>query len=242
MFGKIIKLSFKSIFNNKMRSFLTMLGIIIGVMAVVILVSITQGTASGITSSISDMGSDAITAQITDEDVTITYEDLESLEDNRFIESVSPIITTTLTVKKNSTSSSYSIKGVTQSYFNTTDIAIQSGRIVRASDDEYSTKVAVIGTDVATDLFGTWDAVGGTITVDDQIYTVIGVLEEEGSSLTGSDNSSVLIPYSTAAKVTGSSAVTTFYAKSTSSDTVESAVSYIENYLYRLTSDEDAFR
>ena len=241
MFGKIIKLSFKSIFNNKMRSFLTMLGIIIGVMAVVILVSITQGAASGITSSISDMGSDAITAQITDEDVTITYEDLESLEDNRFIESVSPIITTTLTVKKNSTSSSYSIKGVTQSYFDTTDIAIQSGRIVRASDDEYSTKVAVIGTDVATDLFGTWDAVGGTITVDDQIYTVIGVLEEEGSSLTGSDNSSVLIPYSTAAKVTGSSAVTTFYAKSTSSDTVESAVSYIENYLYRLTSDEDAY-
>lgn len=69
MFHKIAKLSLKAIFHNKMRSFLTMLGIIIGVMAVVILVSITQGAASGITSSISEMGSDLITASVTDEDV-----------------------------------------------------------------------------------------------------------------------------------------------------------------------------
>ena len=62
MTWKIIKLSLKGIYNNKMRSFLTMLGIIIGVMAVVILVSITQGATSGITDSISSMGSQQITA------------------------------------------------------------------------------------------------------------------------------------------------------------------------------------
>lgn len=79
MTWKIIKLSLKSIFNNKMRSFLTMLGIIIGVMAVVILVSITKGAASGITDSISDMGSQLITASVTDSDVTISAEDVEAL-------------------------------------------------------------------------------------------------------------------------------------------------------------------
>lgn len=70
MTWKIIKLSLKGIYNNKMRSFLTMLGIIIGVMAVVILVSITQGATSGITDSISSMGSQQITATISSEDVS----------------------------------------------------------------------------------------------------------------------------------------------------------------------------
>ena len=75
MTWKIIKLSLKSIFNNKMRSFLTMLGIIIGVMAVVILVSITKGAASGITDSISDMGSQLITASVTDSETTVSAEE-----------------------------------------------------------------------------------------------------------------------------------------------------------------------
>ena len=79
MTWKIVKLSLKTIFNNKMRSFLTMLGIIIGVMAVVILVSITQGAASGITDSISDMGSQQITATISSEEVAITADSVESL-------------------------------------------------------------------------------------------------------------------------------------------------------------------
>ena len=77
----------KSIFNNKMRSFLTMLGIIIGVMAVVILVSITKGAASGITDSISDMGSQLITASVTDSETTVSAEDVESLTSYPAIES-----------------------------------------------------------------------------------------------------------------------------------------------------------
>ena len=76
---KIIRLSLKAIYNNKMRSFLTMLGIIIGVMAVVILFSITQGATRGITDSIASMGSDQITATISDDDVAISAEDVEAL-------------------------------------------------------------------------------------------------------------------------------------------------------------------
>ena len=241
MTWKIIKLSLKSIYNNKLRSLLTMLGIIIGEMAVVILVSITQGAASGITNSISDMGSDKITAQIIDKEISLALEELEDLSENRLIDTVAPVISSNQTAKKNSESGSYSVIGVTESYFDVQEAVIQRGRLIKQSDIEWNTNVAVIGTDVAADLFGTWDAAGGTITINDKLYKVVGVLEEQGSSLVGSDNSSILIPITTAGKITGSNTISSFYVKSSGADTVERAVNYIESYLYSLTKDEDAY-
>lgn len=241
MTWKIIKLSLKSIYNNKLRSLLTMLGIIIGVMAVVILVSITQGAASGITNSISDMGSDKITAQIIDKEISLALEELEDLSKNRLIDTVAPVISSNQTAKKNSESGSYSVIGVTESYFDVQEAVIQRGRLIKQSDIEWNTNVAVIGTDVAADLFGTWDAAGGTITINDKLYKVVGVLEEQGNSLVGSDNSSILIPITTAGKITGSNTISSFYVKSSGADTVERAVNYIESYLYSLTKDEDAY-
>lgn len=241
MTWKIIKLSLKSIYNNKLSSLLTMLGIIIGVMAVVILVSITQGAASGITNSISDMGSDKITAQIIDKEISLALEELEDLSENRLIDTVAPVISSNQTAKKNSESGSYSVIGVTESYFDVQEAVIQRGRLIKQSDIEWNTNVAVIGTDVAADLFGTWDAAGGTITINDKLYKVVGVLEEQGSSLVGSDNSSILIPITTAGKITGSNTISSFYVKSSGADTVERAVNYIESYLYSLTKDEDAY-
>ncbi len=241
MILKIISLSFKSIFNNKMRSLLTMLGIIIGVMAVVILVSITQGATTGITDSISSMGADQITATISDEDVSITSDEVQTLTEYSSINSVAPTITTNQTVKKGTTSKSYSILGITPSYFDVQGIAIQSGRTIYESDNEWNTSVAVIGTSVAEDLFDTWDAVGGTITIGDRNYKVIGVLEEQGSSLSGTGNNKILIPYSTAERITGESSVGTFYIKATDDDSVNSAINTVSSFLLQKTRDEDAY-
>lgn len=238
---KIVKLSLKTIYNNKMRSFLTMLGIIIGVMAVVILVSITQGATSGITDSISDMGSDQITATISDEEVSISADDVESLASYPTIDSVAPIISTNKSVKKNSETGNYSIVGITPSYFSVQDIDIQRGRKILESDLEWNTNVCVIGTEVATDLFGTWDAVNGTITIGERIYKVVGVLEEQGSSLAGSDDSKILIPYSTAERMTGQSSVNSFYIKATSENTVNAAINSVSAFLLQATRDEDAY-
>lgn len=238
---KIIKVSLKGIYNNKMRSFLTMLGIIIGVMAVVILVSITQNAATGITDSISSMGSDRITASIISQDVSVSAEEVQSLSGNGAIASVAPVITTTESVRHNSETGSYSVVGVTGSYFDVQDVAVQSGRLITASDLEWYTNVAVIGTEVATGLFGTWDAVGGTITIGDRNYKVIGVLEEQGSSLVGSDDSKILIPYSTAERVTGQKNVTAFYVKALGSNLVNMAVNTVESFLLQATRDEESF-
>lgn len=241
MIGKIIRLSLNGIRNNKMRSFLTMLGIIIGVMAVVILVSITQGATAGITSSISSMGSQQITATITDEDASVSAEAVEGLASYPSISGVAPVVTASQTVKKNGTTGNYSIVGVTPSYFEVQDVDIQRGRKVAESDVEWNTNVCVIGTDVATDLFGTWDAVDGTIIIGDSVYKVVGVLEKQGSSLVGSDDSKILIPYSTAERMTGQSGVTSFYVRAASEGTVNSAISSVEAFLLQATRDEEAF-
>ncbi len=241
MTWKIITLSLKAIFNNKMRSFLTMLGIIIGVMSVVILVSITQGATSGITDSISAMGSQQITATISDEEATVSAEAVEELSSYPAIDSVAPVISTSKTAKKNSNKGNYSVVGITPLYFDVQDIDIQRGRKIAESDIEWNTKVCIIGTEVATDLFGTWDAVNGTIILGDSIYKVVGVLEEQGSSLVGSDDSKILIPYSTASKMTGQTSVSSFYIKATSEEAVDSAISSVEMFLLEATRDEEAY-
>lgn len=241
MVGKIIKLSLKAIFNNKLRSFLTMLGIIIGVMAVVILVSITQGATTGITDSISDMGSQQITATISSDEASVSAETIETLSSYPSISGVAPVISTNQTVKKNGNTGNYSIVGITPSYFEVQDIDIQRGRKILDSDIEWNTKICVIGTEVATDLFGTWDAVNGTIIIGESIYTVVGVLDEQGSSLTGSDDNKILIPLSSASRMTGQTGVNSFYIKAVSEEAVDAAISSVEMFLLQQTRDEEAY-
>lgn len=241
MTRKIIRLSLKTIFHNKMRSFLTVLGIIIGVMAVVILVSITQGAAAGITDSISDMGSQQITATITDEDVSVSAADVEELHTYSAVSGVAAVNTFSETVKKKEETGTYSIVGITPEYFEVQDLAVQRGRKIAPSDDECCTRVCVLGTEAATDLFGTWDAVGGTVRIGDRTFQVVGVLEEQGSSLAGSDDSRILIPYSTAERMTGQTGVSTFYVRASSEQEVEAAVSIVDAFLLQATRDEDAY-
>lgn len=241
MLIKILKLSLKTIYSNRMRSFLTMLGIIIGVMAVVILVSITQGATSGITDSIASMGADQIVATISDSDVTITAEEVESLTSYASISGVAPVITTQESVKKSTESGNYSVLGITPDYFSVQDLAIQSGRILAESDLEWNTRVCVIGTQVATDLFGTWDAVNGTLIIGEQVYTVVGVLEEQGNSLSGTGNSTVLIPYTTAVRMTGERGVSSFYVQASDENAVQTVINNVSSFLLQATRDEDAF-
>ena len=241
MTRKIVKLSLQAIVNHKMRSFLTVLGIIIGVMAVVILVSITQSAATGITSSISDMGPQLITASVTSDEVSLSRESVESLAGTGAIETAAPTITSSETARHKGESGSYTVAGVTPAYFDVQGIAVQSGRAIAESDLDSSTWVAVLGTEAAYDLFGTWDAVGGTITLGERNYKVIGVLEEQGSSLSGSDDSRILIPYTTAQRATGRKGVGSFYVKASSEGTVSLAMNTVEAYLLQATRDEDAY-
>lgn len=241
MFANTIKIALKSIFSNKTRSFLTMLGIIIGVMAVVMLVSIGYGATDTVTGTIAGMGSTLITGNITDENVSVSEEDMETLQANPAIDAVAPVITSNMTVKGGGTSYSTSVVGVNENYETVRGYSVQFGRNIAASDDEWKTSVAVIGTDVATEVFGKWDVVGEQLTIDTKVYTIVGVLNEIGSSTRGSSDDMVIVPLSSMKSLSGQSRISTYYVKAADEDGVSRAQNALESKLLELSRDEESF-
>lgn len=241
MFFNSLRLAIRSTLANKMRSFLTMLGIIIGVMSVVMLVSIGQGTTSSITDSIASMGTDLITVSVTDEDVSLSKDDFMALESYDAIAGVSPYVMTNGTARSGSNYTSVTMYGVETDYLDFNSLSLQAGRNIVPSDIEWRTNVAVIGVEVAGELFESYDVIGKTFTMSDTTFTVVGLLEESGSTLSGSLDSNVLIPFTTAQRLTGSENVTTCYVRAASNEQVEQAQALVEYQMMLLTRDEDAY-
>lgn len=237
-----LSIAFGAIRANKLRSFLTILGIIIGVMSVVTLVSIGNGTSKSITNSISSMGSNLLTASVSSEDVSVTRDDLKELESYSDVSAVAPVLTSSQTVKSGSTTYDTNIIGVTTSYAKVQDISVQSGRLIKSSDLTWRTNVAVIGTEVATEVFETWDVIGKTLTFGERTFQIVGLLEESGSSTHGSNDNRILIPYTTAERVMGEKNVTQFYVSAKNADVVNRVENLITMFLMRLIKDEDGFQ
>ena len=237
------KMAFASIFSNKMRSFLTMLGIIIGVLAVTLLVSVVQGATGQVTSQIASMGSNLLTVSVTDTRVNlyITMDDLDALQGKEGVALTAPIVTTNAEVAGNGESQTASVQGVTPNYFSITDLNVQTGRLLGQTDIDNRTDVALIGTDLAETLFDTSDVVGQTMTIGEWTFTIVGLLEEQGSSLTGSQDERVLIPFTTAQRMTQNTQITAFYASAESSDTVTQAQNALNRFMYAALGDEDSY-
>ena len=132
-----IKMAFASICSTKLRSFLTMLGIIIGVMSVTVLVSIVQSTTNNVSDTLSQLGGNVISATVTSRRSNkITTSDIKSLENNPAIESVSPIISGSSTAKASGNSSSVTLKGITEEYEDIQNISVQKGRYILDVDND----------------------------------------------------------------------------------------------------------
>jgi len=237
MFFNSLRLAVRSTLANKMRSFLTMLGIIIGVMSVIILVSIAQSTTSSITSAIASMGSDLLTVTVTDEDITLDADDYLAMEDFDAIAGVAPYLTVSSTARSGSTYTSVSAIGITGEYMDIAGREMESGREIVQSDLDWRTYTAVIGTGVAGDLFEDYDVIGKTFTMSGHTFTIVGLLAESGSD---SDNQ-VLIPLTTAQRIADSTAITTAYVKASSTNTVDIAQAQAEYQMLLLTGDEDSY-
>ena len=241
MFLNSLRLAIRSTLANKMRSFLTMLGIIIGVMSVIVLVSIAQSTTSSISSAIASMGSDLLTVTITDEDVTLSADDYMVLEDYDSIAGVAPYLTVSSTARYGSNYTTVSAIGVTEEYMDVAGLELESGRALVASDLDWRTNVAVIGTEVAGELYESYDVLGKTFTMSGKTFTIVGLLAESGSDSTGSLDSRILIPLTVAERVADSTAITTCYVKATSADDVDMAQALTEYQMLLLTRDEDTY-
>ena len=188
----ILRVSFKAIGSNKLRTFLTMLGVIIGVTAVIMMVSISTGTEAAIAANINSLGANLIFITPNAASFsgargprsTLVYTDVQTIQDNvTGISGVSVEQQTRQTVKVGLTAlDSQTILGTTIGFPSVRGMEIANGRFFTQEETDKKTKVVVLGSTVATSLFGTDDPVGQYVIVGNNVrLTVIGVFAEKGS-------------------------------------------------------------
>ncbi len=210
MFKESIKMAFENVLSNKMRSFLTMLGIIIGVASIIALITIVSGATKTVTDQVSAMGSNKVTIQIMGTPLKsgLSQGDLADLEKTANIIGVSPTISNARTVAYNGRSmEEISLQGKNQVYFQNTDEILAFGRTINPIDIDSQNHVALIGDDIKEDLFYGINPIGEEIVVGGMTYTIIGVLEKSTSFASVPINDSVMIPYTTAMGVIGSKTI-----------------------------------
>lgn len=242
-FKTIMKMSLKAIASNKLRSFLTMLGIIIGVTSIIVLVSIGQGTTSDITSSLQETGSNKITVRITNQGSikTLSYDDLRDFEDIEGVSSVSPSISSGITAAYESNSYDATLTGADENYIKINNYTLSTGRGITPLDMDNRNKVVILGSDVASELFSYADPVDEIISIDGINYIVIGVLESKDTSSTGSSDDIILTPFTTAQRVLKNANISSFTVIADSSDDVDAVMQELELKLLSYFGTEDAY-
>ena len=244
-----VKMALRSIGANKMRAALTMLGIIIGVMALVVLVSLGDSATSSITSEVSSLGSSLLTVRVSDDKgVPVKLQDLENWVDTEpSIAAVAPYATSTATGKFGTESADFNVYGVTQDEYKIQSMQLTMGRFIAASDVKNSNRVCVIPEGTAEDLIGYKDCLGREISLNGIKYTVVGVLEDEEESLAtilSGGMKTAYIPYTSLMRLStdNGSSISTFYIGAAEGYTLDQAEEVMKNLLLeRFNQDDDAF-
>lgn len=240
------KMALKSIAGNKFRSFLTMLGIIIGVMALVILVSLVSGATGSVTDSISRLGNNLLTVTISDDKGSpINLKTLNEWMEKDGIGLIAPSDETSATARYEGNSSSVTIYGTTPPYETINGLSLLLGRFIKSSDVDNHTNVAVINETAATELIGYADCIGEEVSLDGVKYTVVGLLEDDEDSLTavfGRGSIVAYIPYTSLMRLSAetTSNITSFFVSAeTDMATAESVMTSL--LMERFDQDDDAF-
>lgn len=224
-----IKMALRSIKGNKLRSVLTMLGIIIGVSSVIVLVSIAQGSTSNVTSQINNLGTNLITINTFGTDLSLTEDKIEKLKDINGVKAISPVVSGRVTVKKDKTSSQTTLTGTNSDYETVRNAKVNSGRFITELDLEYRQKIAVIGSTTAQNLFGNENPVGQYIQLDGNSFKVVGVLASKGSSMGQSGDDVVIVPLSTAERLTKTTSINQVYLQGKSGQNMNIVVAEVKN-------------
>lgn len=242
-FLQSLKLGLGGIGANKLRSFLTMLGVIIGVAAVITLVSLGRGATENVSKQIEGMGSNLIVVTLRGRaaGTTMSYDEAMNLTGKQGVAAVSPTITGSVNTKYKETTYSTSLEGITPEYSDVRNYSTQSGRFISELDVEYSLPVVLLGSTVADQLFPGGNPVGSTIKINGLDFKVIGLLESKGGTALGSNDDKVLIPLTTAEKLLGNKIIRSVYVKAKDANSVNQAVTELNNYLLRKFSDQNAF-
>lgn len=247
-----IKMALKSIKTNKLRSFLTMLGIIIGVFALVVLVSLVSGATSSITDSISGIGNDLISVNLFDwgeGTYRMSLKEVSALpEELEHVALVAPAAQGTVEAKTRMKGAGIQIYGTTAAYAEIQGYKMKYGRFLMNPDCENHTNVVVLNHETAIQFFGRDNCVGEYLKLDGRDYKVIGVIdsgkEQQSmmSMLLGGGMYTVYVPYTSLIRLVSNVklSVDQFYASAVDGDT-KAAQSELNDYLTEIYGDEDMF-
>lgn len=246
MIFQSLKMAWSAILSNKMRSFLTMLGIIIGVVSLVVLVSIVSGATDSVTEQINSIGTNLLTVRITDDkENPLKLSELSEIAEKEEIGETAPIAQTGATAKSGYTSDDITVYGTTGAYYNIQGLTLAAGRFLKKSDMDNNTYVAVLNQTAAEEIFGTTNVIGEEISLDGRGFRIVGVLAEEESAVSSLTSSTLeaYIPYTTIIRMADNIFhITSFYASSADEDSMDAAESTLKTWmLERFGNDEDAF-
>ncbi len=242
--AETFSMALKNVLSNKMRTILTMLGIIIGVSAVVVIIGLGNGIAGYMEDSFSAMGTNSLTVSIMGRGSSrsVSVDDMyEIVEEGELLDKISPTVSVMGGVKIGTESvSSTSVSGVSEDYFAMKDYEISQGRGIEYMDIKDRKKVCVVGNYINQAYYG-GAAVGDTIRISGNKFTIVGVMAQEAEEMEeGGTDDCVYMPYSTASRLSfgmiNSYTVTVFDEEKASG-----AKEFIENKLYAIFNDENAY-
>ena len=241
-------LALKSLSGSKLRAILTMLGIIIGVAAVIIIVSLVNGVTSDLVAQFEEMGATTINVSVMGRggNRSVSIDDMQNLvtDNPELLESMSPSITISGATAKNGSAnvSPTTLAGVNENYTDIKGLEITNGRGLEYADSEYRLRNCVIGTYIAKELFGSSNVLGETLKINGINFYVVGVLEETGDSEEASADDIILVPYTMAQKITSGFSRGTYIFNAKSKEVSSEAQTLIEDYLFKVFSSENAYR
>lgn len=235
--SQAIKMALSSVLANKVRSLLTMLGIIIGIASVIILIAMGEGTKKDVADSISGMGTNLITINITSyRDKTITTDEIKELKASEGIKAIAPSISGSVTVKVGNLNTTCSLEASEPSYSEIKSLGVQSGRFINQDDLDNRFRVVLVGTEVLDTLFPNVtysETLGKTVSINATNFTIVGVLESKGTSTTGSNDNKVIIPLTVGQRLLRNKSIRTFYVEATSEDKVDTAMSTLNAFMLK---------
>lgn len=246
MFVESVSMSVANIMKNRLRSFLTILGIMIGVTAVIALVTTVSGVSNSISDSFTSMGAGSMTISITGTDLKsgLDSEDMEEITQLDHVEGVTPSVSLSARVSRNGVNETgVSVSGKNDYYFENDESAIERGRAINPLDIEDQNRVCLISEEMMETFFYGVDPVGETLYIEGRSFTVIGVLSDsEDSSISSmlSGSNDIMIPYTTALKMNNASTVsmlTVYIDSAESSAIVESELEEMLDALFNYEDD-----
>ena len=216
MIHECITMSISNIWGNKVRSFLTVLGILIGVTAVIALITTVSGVSSSITSSFTSLGAGTVSVSIAGSDLKsgLTRDDLKTLTELKEVDGITPTVSLRAQVTcSGETQSNVNVSGKSSYYFHLNEDIVTHGRELNFIDEDNASFVCLVSDEMVSTFFFAVNPVGATLYINGTPFTVVGRFKEDSSSGIASifsGKSNIFIPYTTALKMNNSSLVTSF--------------------------------